>query len=572
MLVFIVDDQTKEISAFLEAIKARGWSEHAFPCSGAADSESVRRFLREVCDRRPDVVLLDAALTEDESKLLDDYQLTQDELPDDAVSGFRYCRALSSERLGIPIVVFTRWVQGNVARAAMRSGADRVITKASRNDIIIRQLEELVRGHTSHDPEFYWPLRVDLESRPEAWHGDALGKALDRFFLNASSVRRFGLFTASLRSTLSPLFRGDADAEKKLVVGLVKSQVLLSLVDPRLRDHVKHTGNVFWMGLRLLRDIPDFAEPQRLSGAVPGLYPEGGPLTPREQLLHSWTLASLFHDFGYVDERQVQLGSLVSGLVPGADVKLPELRNRPRFAQRMRTLRDWAKQHLGQDHFLPCFIDHVTSSFGSEMECRGGKGKKILGDHGFVGAYRLLEMIPFDQLDPQRQNIVLHAAVAIACHNHLEMLRKWSFEPGCQGNLEIGQLPVHSLLTFCDSVQTWDRETDHDPATAKPLPDDDLLERLVMFDTAYVSGSEIREFTIRPTAGGGHDLDIRIRYFVELGHGIGEVCEALGDQIDGWIASERLADVCRATGISRLLRGAIAYDLPMLTAGKTARF
>ena len=135
-------------------------------------------------------------------------------------------------------------------------------------------------------------------------------------------MRRFGLFTASLRGILSHLFQGDPACEKDLMLSLVKSQVLLSLVDPRLRDHVKHTGNVFLVGYRLLHEIEEFVNPLLLQGCVPALYDQSGQLSPSEQLFNAWTLAAMFHDYGYVDEKQEKLKDLFSSVLPSATITL----------------------------------------------------------------------------------------------------------------------------------------------------------------------------------------------------------------------------------------------------------
>jgi CheY-like chemotaxis protein len=573
MKLFIVEDNPVSIIGFVDAITKRGWSYKQFSLTNpkaSATNADIRRFLKEVCDERPDVVLLDAALTKKEEKLLDELNNIQAaEIGEDRISGFRLCRALASEHLGVPIIVLTKYDHGQVARTAVQNGADRVIVKKSekiKNKHIIRDIEDLVNSRTPHDSAFYWSMRNDLDTRQEdMWQGSLLQKALNRFFLNISSVRRFGMFTASLRDLLTPLFQGDVEAEKKLMIGLVKSQVLLSLVDPRLRDHVKHTGNVFWMGYRILNDIKEFREPTSLRGCIPSLYSESGELSPRDQLMYAWTLASLFHDIGYVNEKQAQLAALVTSLVPGMIIQPTDVRS-DNWPRNMTLIRDFVSAHLQPSHFLHGFIDSVISAFDSDFECRVAKGKKMpLVDHGFLSANRLLDMIPLDSLDTQKKTIVLHAAVAIACHHHIDMIHKWKFPDKCKGNLSLGELPVCSLLAFCDSLQTWDRELEADPALMRTEAYDTLLERLVLAETAYISGSEIREFSLPKNDSSEYDLTLRLRYFVEGAVDVEKVCESLGSDIKRWIDSNRLRQVCNMTGISSILHGKVIYELPMLT-------
>jgi DNA-binding NarL/FixJ family response regulator len=576
MRLFIVDNNFLSILRFIEAIKERRWTYYDFTLpKGVADDESIRQFLGQVCRERPDIVVLDAALTSQEEKLLDDSGLEK-EVSSDYLSGFKYCRALASERLGIPIVILTNYAHGPVARMAMRAGADRVLIKRdSQNEILMREIEELVKSKTPHDPAFYWPMKDDFDTDLGLWQVDPLRKALNRFFLNASSVRRFGLFTASLRDILSLFFQGDVDCEKKLMRGLVKSQVLLSLVDPALRDHVRHTGNVFWVGYQLLHKLEEFLEPTLLRGCLAALYDTSGPLNPREQLLYTWTLAALFHDFGYVDERQEQLARLLSDLLPNDTIEHRDVRGEPTWNRNMTLLRNFVSTLAGPNCSLFHFLDSVITSFGSEMECTNGCAKKTakLLDHGFLSAHRLLDMIPLGRLDSQKRNIVLHAALAIACHNRVEMLHKWKFDNKCRGQLSIGMFPVCSLLAFCDCVQTWDREPEFDPAITRTEAYDGLLERLVLSDTAFISGSEIREFSlVRRQDNSGSDLLIKLRYFVEVAGGVEEVCDSLGHDIQRWIDRNRLTDVCDMMGLSPILHGQIVYELPMLAGTRKVTF
>ncbi len=574
MKLFIVENEPLMIADFLAAINSVKWSYLMFPHNDdtGADEKSIRHFLIEVSKERPDVVVLDAALTIKEEKLLDELTLEGEDVSENSLSGFKYCRALASERLGIPIVFLTKYGDGQVARIAMRVGADRVLTKRSKNEDLIQEIDDLVKAKTPHDPSFYWPTREKLDSQGnDMWQGESLRNALDRFFMNISSVRRFGLFTATLRDILSPLFKGNLEAEQKLMLSLVKSQVLLSLVDPRLRDHVKHTGNVFWVGYRLLHDIPEFNEPEKLNGAITNFYKSSGSIPPRDQLLYAWTLAALFHDFGYVDERQIQLTALVKSLIPSMTIELSEVRNEASWIRNMNLLKDFASTFPEPNKFLFHYVDNVVSKFGLAI-INGGKTIKAV-DHGFLSAHRMLDMIPIDTLDSQKKKIVLHAALAIAYHNYAEIIHKWDLDDKCKGMLSIGVLPVCSLLAFCDNIQTWDRESDVDPALARTEAYDGILERLVLSDTAYVSGSEICEFSTSLNADKlGYDIKIRLRYFVESGVEIQKACESLGHDIQRWIDSEKLKEVCDRTGMSSLLNGEIVYELPMLAGIRKATF
>lgn len=573
MIVFLVEDKPLSLSKLTDAMKERNWSHYsfAFKRPSVSDEKTIRRFVSEVSGLKPDIVVLDAALTPREERLLDDLRLEGEEVSEGSLSGFRYCRALANERLGIPIVFLTKSPHGQVARMAMRVGADRVLVKRSKTSYLLHEIEELVKTRAPHDPAFYWPMRAMLDDG-HVWQADTLRKALDRFFLNESSVRRFGLFTASLREILSSFFQGDAQAERKLMLGLVKSQVLLSLVDPRLRDHVRHTGNVFWLGYRLLNDIPELHGALG-DGYAAALYPGEG-LRPTEQLYYAWTLAALFHDYGYVDERRDQLTELVAGLIPGISFKYTDVRTEASWVRNLRQIRQFVSDLRGQSHFLYHFIDSVMSYFGNEVEASKARGKRTTFiDHGILSAHRLLDMVPIERLDVSRRNIVLHATLAIACHNYVEILNKWNFGNECRGNLSLGEFPACTLLAFCDNLQTWDRESEVDPALGRAEGNDGLLERLVLSDTAYVSGSEISDLAMsRSTDPLAYDLNITLRYFVTGSRGVEEICETLGQDVQRWIDSGRLREVCGMIGIESLVHGRIKYQLPMLAGTHEATF
>lgn len=564
--MLIVEDILASVYPMTMEAKAQKWDCINYGLRLPVDTDELHRYLLEICKTRPDIVVIDIALNPEEAIKIDDAAVEGTQVPEEMFSGFKYCQALANEHWNIPIVILTRSESANLTRAALKAGANRVLIKREHPDNLIMEMTKLVRSKAAHDPIFFWQLCDTLSACPSMWHSNIIEQALNRFFLNQSIIRRFGLFTASLRGILSPLFQGDMEAEKKLMLGLAKSQVLLSLVDPQLRDHVKHTGNVFWMGYRLLHDIHDFEQPQSLSGYLTGLYDQNGLLTPRDQLLYAWTLAALFHDFGYIDERQDQLIGLVKSLLPNIKIENTGVRDEDSWDQNIPKLLEFVEQIAGRTHFLFNFINTVYASFGSKRKRIDSKVSKTtaLIDHGFLSAHRLLDTIPFKQLDTQKRNIVLHAALAIACHHHTEILRKWKFESNCSGHLSIGTFPVCSLLSFCDSIQTWDREPEVDPVITQTEAYNDLLERLIISDTAYISGSEICEFsTIRREDNNGYDLRLRLRYFVEAAGGVQEVCEKLGDDIQGWIDSNRLKDVCEIMGITPLLHGQIAYELPM---------
>ena len=575
MKIFYMEDDLTSMSSFLGFINQLGWKYTSYlpKKENLAKKEGLQEFLKEVCEVRPDIVILDAALTEKEGKFLDDFSPADDEILENRLSGLKYCAALAREHLGIPIIILTQYIRGYLARDAMRAGANRVLIKDSSSKYLADEIKKIVRSNTPHDSAFYWPMRKKLDSDPGIWQAGPLGKALDRFFLNTTDARRFGLFTASLRSILSPLFQGNQETEEKLMLDLVKSQELLSLVDSNLRDHVKHTGNVFWMGYSLLQEIREYQTPLELVGSISDLYPPGS-LNEKEQILYAWTLATLFHDYGYLNERQSLLKKLVTSIVPDASIKFSNIRDTSSWSKNMRMLREFVQNLLGVEHFLYHYIDTVMTSFGNEMECHNDKhGKRLLLDHGLFSAHRLLEIIPFDRLDDQKKNIVLHAALAIACHNLPGILREYKFEEKCIGSLDVGTLPVCNLLAFCDNLQTWDRELNIDPVVTRTEAYDGFLERLVLSDTAYVSGSEIFEFSTSYQEDiSKYNLKIRLKYFVNAAKGVDEVCEKLADDIQRWIDSGKIQDICKMMGFSQLIQGKLVYELPILSGTREISF
>lgn len=574
MKLLLVDNKTRDLAELLDALSELDWEIIHFPLvKGAVGSEqSLRGFLKSVCDGEPDIVVLDAALTDQEEKLLDEIQLEMKEVYENMLSGFKYCRVLAKERLGIPIVFLTKYSHGDLARIAMRIGADRVLVK-SKNKYLVREIEELIKTRIPHDPTFFWFLKEKLKDRPDMWNQELLKKALVRFYINSSDVRRFSLFTASLRDVFSFLFNGNIKAEKKLLLSLVKGQVVLSLVDPSLRDHVRHTGNVFWLGYILFHEISEFEELFSLIGKNSKNHKIKGSTQHIDQFMYAWTLASLFHDLGYMDEHKNQLTRLISSILPDANLTSKDLRNEPSWRISMHLLKDFVTNYLGEDHFLYHFIDTMITSFNCEMDCHDEQGPKLLIDHGLISAYRLISMIPLEDNNSQKKYIVLHAALAIACHNYVDIITKWKFSDKCKGVLSIEELPLLSLLAFCDNIQTWNRESGMDPALSRSETSNDLFDRLVLTDSAYILESEINEFLIHPKSHSeSYELKIKLRYFVEGFRGIEDLLESKGQEIQRWIDSDKLINVCKMTGISSILHGQIIYELPMMFKPKKVFF
>lgn len=564
MNILLVENESGSITNFTKLAKKAGANIIDISLKLPIEKEELKRFLGIVNKEMPDVIVIDIALDETEEKLIDDVSLESTIVTDDLFSGFKYCTAIVRERWKIPIVFLTRVDKVNVTRAAGNIGADLILSKSDTSGHILAQIDNLVKSRkTTHDQEFYWKLRSMMDEA-STWQKKTISKALDRFFLHESSVKRFSLFSASLKIILSPFFPKNKDAEKKMMLGLVKSQVLLSLVDPRLRDHVKHTGNVFWLGYYLLHNIKEFNDPKSLKGYNGAVFDSSGPLTERDQLLYSWTLAALFHDYGYINERQNQLAKLIEDIIPDITFKQTHIWERGNWTEHLNSLKSFVKKLYSENHFLYHYIDNAIPRYGRNTEVRDGEEKEeILLDHSFLSAYHLLNLIPLSDLDTQKKNIVQHAALAIVCHNYSEVINKYKFSDECKGKLEIGSFPICSLLSFCDNIQTWDRELDFDPLISRTESYDGLLERLILSDTAYISGSEINHISIEEDKG-KYELMLRLKYFVESAKDAKKVCENLDAEILQWESSGKLRDVCELMGISSLLHGKIIYELPML--------
>jgi len=147
MRLFIVEDKIGTIMAFIQAVKDRHWTytDVSVGAGVAATEEAFREFLKDVCEYKPDIVLVDTALTNDEESRLDQLIRSQQEVSENEFTGLRYCQALAREKTGIPIVLFTKYFNGQVARAAIKAGADHVLSKSDDStDMVLREIEELV--------------------------------------------------------------------------------------------------------------------------------------------------------------------------------------------------------------------------------------------------------------------------------------------------------------------------------------------------------------------------------------------------------------------------------------------
>jgi len=565
-VMLYVEDKQEEVTK-LASVAKKEWECFPFtPCTeNPSKEEEIKNFLEMVCKMEPAVVLIDAALNDYENRLLHEFGIEDKEVEDDTLSGFKYCKALSSEKLGIPIIVFTQASDGGVARAAIRNGADRVIVKRGFPTNVIAEINEFLKLRIPHDSTFYLEVRNSIISNDSLCNDDYLIKALDSFYTNRSTIRRFSLFTASLREMFSYLSVGNPEIEQLFMLNLVKSHLILSIVDPQLRDHVSHTGNVFWIGYEILSK---YFDSKKLETSL------SNELSLNSSLISSWTLAALFHDYAYLEEHNENIGKVLSSLIPNTTINYQDIRDDSSFDNNMECLRAYVKSKYPDTPFLFNFIDMVAITYNHKKIIKNTNGEKtIFKDHGILSAHRLLCMIPIEKLEKNKREIIYEAALAIVCHNYIDITAKWEIKEKCIGEFEFSKFPIISLLMFCDNIQTWNREGDLDPSLYRSEASDSIFDRLVFMGSAFISESEINEFSIyfNPEIK-KLCLNLSIKYFVKGIKDFDSLITSKAEEIQRWINSKKLNKVCSVSNISSILTGKITYYLPLMKGKKKISF
>lgn len=532
------------------------WVKKHFPGSPCEPVDQVEFDLALVMSHDPDVAIVDVALNDNDEEYCDalatatgTFDATRE------LSGIEYCRKLKANFSELPVILASKYLPPMIHAKAIESGADGFLYKCGlEEDRFIPALKTAFYRNKTNDVALYEKLRRLLEDDTrKTWHQKRMLYAMDAFFTRGSGTRRLTGLWCSLSGIIEDLL--PSETVYGLLRAMVDTEALLLAANPRMRDHVRHAGNVFWLGYYILNSLPAFREPQNLPRHNPVAY-EGSSLSPFEQLNLVWLLASLLHDIGYLRER---IGKI--------DARM----------ERGRTLFCATQKKTAKVGALPCPNGFdVLKEYLAKMEPEGSRlfsaiactcrlwGKpapeddsKLVEDHGLAGASAFL-----GSLNPKaiERPEILHAATAIALHN----LAKWNLywpEEGGLVKLPVGLLPIAWLLGYCDETQGWGREPDSDPFDVDSV--DDVIQARMQYGNAYVKGSRIDSFRIADSANCLFQarMELGIQYMMMQGdHG-----DAASDEVCKGVAAwrrDRVPVLRKTLDLDALLETTITHRIP----------
>jgi DNA-binding NarL/FixJ family response regulator len=158
MKVLIVDNHPDD----LVVTNMRDWIAGHFPGSHCQFASQLQFDSAEVLSYRPDIVILDVALT-----VLEEAYLSRVEKglatfdPEKLLSGIKYCRRLKASFSNLPVILMSQFFCPSVLTNAIEAGADGFIPK-ERLEVqhFIPALEATFVRHKTDDIAFYARLRV----------------------------------------------------------------------------------------------------------------------------------------------------------------------------------------------------------------------------------------------------------------------------------------------------------------------------------------------------------------------------------------------------------------------------
>jgi CheY-like chemotaxis protein len=536
------------------------WIGDHFPGSLCHTVDDVDFKADVVLSMRPDVMFIDAALTRDEEQYFD--AVDSEESTFDAtkpISGIEYCRKVKANFPNLSVILTSKYFDARILAAAVEAGADGFLFK--------RQLEEahfvpalraaFYRGKTDDVP-LYEKLRELLDDeRGQAWRRDHMLRAVDAFFTRGSGSRRLTGLWCSLAELVGQVLPNRIVNE--LLRALMDTDALLLAANPRIRDHVRHAGNVFWLGYYLLNALPRLREPGSLAGYEAQAY-DGSPLGHFDQLNVVWILASLLHDIGYVRERmgnidaRVERGRSLFATTTPSTAKRAK-RDSPPPPEGLDSLQPYLAKLGPHGCRLYSAIATTKSRWGSPVDA-----VRKVEDHGLASASAFLAALKRSADAAVGRPEILHAAAAIALHNLAKWNKYWC-ESGGPVPLAVGLLPCAWLLGYCDELQGWGREPEVDPFDVEPA--DDVSKARKKYAEGYVKGSRIASFRMTDRSGVCLEsrLEISIQYMLVHGDNAKGVSEDIRDAVQAW-QTERAAILRETLGLDSVVETTITHWIP----------
>lgn len=210
---------------------------------------------------RPDIVILDVALLEEEEDYFDgvlDDSMKYDE--NSTISGIKYCLQLKANFTNLPVILMSHYFHPKILSSAIEAGADGFLYKENiQDDMFITAIKAAFFKCKTDDISFYECLRNLLEDEgAQAWKSQQMLNAMDAFFTRGSGTRRLTGLWCNLAGLIEPLL--PTQTVNELLKALMDTEALLLSANPRMRDHVRHPKGIL-RGILLYRHCIAYDSP-----------------------------------------------------------------------------------------------------------------------------------------------------------------------------------------------------------------------------------------------------------------------------------------------------------------------
>jgi DNA-binding NarL/FixJ family response regulator len=284
-------------------------------------SQTCSEIIKESDDA--DVLMVDIALTPEEEEELE--YLSNSSAPverPERFGGMRICLRISSELPNLPIVLFSKFEKVDLVRQIYWVGAKLFVTKGTPSDATCNMLVSLSRRMSVREPCLVDALRERLRSEPRPWEAASVEAACEEYYKNIHGHRRFAILCAKMELPLAKVCPSKTGMDE-FIRYMIESHDLMAVSDRTVPDHIRHSGNVFFVGHYLLNRLNAFQVLERFPHYSPQAFSEGGGNERFEQLNLAWLLTSLFHDSGYALEHSKTVVACLSRIA-GTDLSRME--------------------------------------------------------------------------------------------------------------------------------------------------------------------------------------------------------------------------------------------------------
>src|ERR1035441_5177383 len=219
-------------------------------------SETCSAIIKE--SDEADVLVVDIALKQEEEAELE--YLSKSDTPvgsPERFGGMRICLRISSELPNLPIVLFSKFEKLDLVRHVYWVGAKLFITKGTPSDAAGNMLRSLSRQVSIREPCLVDALDERLRTEPKPWEAARVQAACGEYYKNIHSHRRFAILCAKMESPLAKVCASKTGMAE-FVQYMIESHDMIAVSDPAVPDHIRHSGNVFFVGHYLLNTLETF--------------------------------------------------------------------------------------------------------------------------------------------------------------------------------------------------------------------------------------------------------------------------------------------------------------------------